>query len=95
MRQYDRCLKALCQELGVQPSQRTRELLDQIRSDLVPLPAPRDSTGPPNTPAPQIQLSDLLKQLESFQTTLDALQQQAQQWIKLIEQLGSNRYNER
>ena len=68
---------------------------DQIRSDLVPLPAPQDSMGPPNTPAPQIQLSELLKQLESFQTTLGALQQQAQQWIKLIEQLGSNRYNER
>ncbi|HEX5082653.1 MAG TPA: hypothetical protein VFY40_11445, partial [Blastocatellia bacterium] len=70
-------------------------LLDQVRSDLVPLPAIPDSIDPPNTAAPQTPLSELLNQLRGFQTTLDALQQQAQQWIKLIEQLGSNRYNER
>jgi DNA-binding SARP family transcriptional activator len=95
MRQYDRCVKALREELGVQPSHRTRELLDQVRSDLVPLPAIPDSMTPPNTATPQIHLSELLNQLESFQATLGALQQQAEQWIKLIEQLGSNRYNER
>ncbi len=95
MRQYDRCLKALRQELGVQPSQRTRELLDQVRSDLVPLPTIPDSMPPPNAAAPQLPLPELLNQLKGFQTTLAALQQQAQQWIKLIEQLGSNRYHER
>jgi len=95
MRQYDRCLKALREELGVQPSRRTRELLDQVRSDLFPLPEIPDSMTPPNTAPPQIPLSELLKQLKSFQTTLGALQQQAQQWIKLIEQLGLNQYNER
>jgi DNA-binding SARP family transcriptional activator len=95
MRQYDRCVKALREDLGVQPSHRTRELLDQVRSDLIPLPAIQDSMAAPNAAAPQIPLSELLNQLKSFQTTLGALQQQAQQWIKLIEQLGSNRYNER
>jgi DNA-binding SARP family transcriptional activator len=95
MRQYDRCVKALCQELGVQPSQRTRELLDQVRSALSPLPAIPDSMILPNTAALQIPLSELLNQLKCFQTTLGALQQQAQQWIKLIEQLDSNQYHER
>jgi DNA-binding SARP family transcriptional activator len=95
IRQYDRCVKALREELGVQPSRHTRELLDRVRSDLVAAPGAPDSMASPNTATPQIPLSELLNQLKSFQTTLGALQQQAQQWIKLIEQLGSKRYNER
>ncbi len=95
MRQYDRCVKALSKELGVQPNRRTRELFDQIRSDHSPSPAIPDSIIPQNISAPQLPLSELLKQLKGFQTTLGVLQQQAQQWIKLIEQLDPNQYHER
>ena len=95
MRQYDRCVKALCQELGVQPSQRTRELLDQVRSDLSHIPAIPASIILLNTAPPQIPISELLNQLKSFHTTLGTLQQQAQEWIKLIERLDSNQCHER
>ena len=95
MRQYDRCVKALSRELGVPPSRRTRELFDRIRSALSPLPALPDSIIPQNNSAPQLPLSELLNQLGGFQTTLGTLQQQVQQWIKLIEQLDSNQNRER
>lgn len=91
MRQYDRCVKALSEELGVQPGRRTRELLDQIRSDLSPSPLLPDSMAVQSDSGSQPALSDLLIQLKGFQTTLFVLQQQSQQWIRFIEQLDSNK----
>jgi DNA-binding SARP family transcriptional activator len=89
MRQYDRCVKALSEELGVQPGRRTRELLDQIRSDLSPLPLHSDSIALQSDSMSQPALSELLIQLKGLQTTLCDLQQRSQQWIKFIERLDS------
>lgn len=93
MRQYEHCVKALNQELGIQPGRRTRDLFDRIRSD--PPASPAASLSPSNDPAPQIPLPELLDQLKTFQSTLGVLQQQAQQWIELIERLDSNQYHQR
>lgn len=95
MRQYDRCVKALRLDLGVQPSRRTRDLFDQMRSDHSPLPAPPDSSISQSNSVPQLTPSELLDQLKSLQTMLCDLQQQSRQWIKFIEQLDSNQYRER
>lgn len=89
MRQYDRCVKSLSEELGVQPGRRSRELLDQIRSDLSTLPPLPDSIALQSDSMSRPALSELLIQLKGLQTTLCDLQQQSQQWIKFIERLDS------
>lgn len=90
MRQYEHCVKALRQELGIQPGRRTRELFDRIRTDPSSSPVAPDFPDLRNYPPSQLPLPELLSQLKTFQNTLGLLQQQAQQWIELIERLNSN-----
>jgi predicted ATPase/DNA-binding SARP family transcriptional activator len=51
--QYQACCRALREELGVEPSEETRALYEQIRKgeDLTGLPKPVRSAGPSNLPA--------------------------------------------
>jgi len=87
LRQYDRCVSALQDELSVAPSERTTHLYEQIRedafnpqpplqiseSDLIEL---KESTAP---------LSDVLVRLEQFSETLNHIQFQVQKEITAIE----------
>ncbi len=83
LRQYERCVAALAQELDVKPSQHTAALYEQIRSDSVPdlilLDAGQQSLLPP-APVPH-----LLQQLQSLRVALSGLQHQVDQELRALE----------
>lgn len=78
LRQYERCVTALDQELGVTPSARTEALAAQIRADAA------DSAHPPEA-APG--LSHVLAGLYGLQATIAATQREVQAQIEAVEQL--------
>ncbi len=89
LRQYERCVAALDQELGVKPSQRTVALCEQIRADIVvDLAFPNDNQpeGLTNSPA----LLSVLERLKSLHATLDSLQHQVDQELQALEEVLSN-----
>lgn len=85
LRQYERCVVALQEELNVEPTARTTMLYHQLRTNqldpfLLPVtPSPVSPNG--STPS----LHDLLNQLQEFQATLAVLHQQVQQSIQAVE----------
>jgi DNA-binding SARP family transcriptional activator len=86
LRQYERCIAALHEELDVGPSRRTVTLYQQIRADLLAGPAPKLVTAkkPAEAEAPSwAEVLDRLKQLE--QVLVDA-QCQVQRDIQVVEQ---------
>jgi len=86
LRQYDRCVDALKEELGVKPARKTLQLFEQIRSDQLetvhPTPGPWDSQGPP---IPQI--SEALGRLKRVKTALVDLHRQIKHDIQALEVL--------
>jgi DNA-binding SARP family transcriptional activator len=88
LRQYDRCVVALDEELSVPPATRTVALYEQIRAD-------RLGSLPPAAPqlAAEVQLSphlEGLRRLEQIQTGLSNIRrqlQQLQQDLQMVEQL--------
>ena len=81
LRQYERCVAALDQELGVKPDRRTTALYQQIRADGAP-------PNPPVVPAaepPTHSLAKLLTRLRRLHKDLSDVQQQIQQDIKAVE----------
>lgn len=91
LRQFDRCVAALSEELGVQPSRRTIVLYQQIRAEsatgavgavapswpvVFPQPDERSATLP---------LSDALSQLHQIHAALQGLEQQIARGIAAIE----------
>ena len=81
LRQFERCVKALKEELGVEPAKKTHLLFEQIRADRF------DSGSVPvfQTDSQSTSLSDLLAHLKQSQTKLAELQKQIQQDIQLVE----------
>jgi len=83
LRQYEQCMAALQEELGVGPARRTTALYELIRADRLDRPSPvpartvRRPTGPlpPETPGRQSNLDtllcDLQRQLQEAIQTLD------------------------
>lgn len=75
MRQYQRCTRILLQELGIEPSARTRRLYDQIRADSGHSPsAPEAAPGsmaPPPACANAAELMSDLRQLQARLAHLD------------------------
>jgi DNA-binding SARP family transcriptional activator len=84
LRQYQRCVAALDQELGVKPSQRTMVLHEQIRADSV-----ADLTLPVDAPIQRqthsVPLSPPLERLKSLRVTLNDLQHQIDQELQALE----------
>jgi DNA-binding SARP family transcriptional activator len=83
LRQFERCVAALKQELGVKPERRTLELYERIKSDQLPptdfadsFPTPRDSISP-----------DIVTRLKQLQTILSGVQRRIQRDIKTVEGL--------
>ena len=83
LRQYDRCVSALKQELGVKPERRTVELYERIKADQVTgagespdnsLSIPRDSVSP-----------EIVSRLKQLQTILSGVQRRIQRDIKAVE----------
>ncbi len=85
LRQYQRCVAALDQELGVKPSQRTISLCEQIQADRVDgLDWAADrSSGPSAHPE---SVSSLLNHLSTLRTKLAALQYQVDQELRALEE---------
>jgi tetratricopeptide (TPR) repeat protein len=79
LRQYARCVRALAEELGVEPTQQTQQLYEQIRVDspkIAPLPQWQPSADPPSA------LALILSQIQQAQTLLAAAQRQLRQQIE-------------
>jgi len=80
LRQFQRCVAALDQELGVKPSQRTLTLYEQIRVDQVP-----ERSIAANPTARPLPLSRLVDCLKSLRVTLNDLQRQVDQELQVLE----------
>jgi DNA-binding SARP family transcriptional activator len=85
LRQYQRCVDALRQELDVGPGRRTQALHRQIRADDLELesPAPAEMAA---APEPITSLPQALHRLRQFQAALLDLQRQVQQDVQSLEQ---------
>jgi DNA-binding SARP family transcriptional activator len=81
LRQYERCVAALSEELGVRPSRGTTILYEQIKADRLEMPAKRS----PSVQEPAT-LHQVLSHLKQVQTTLIDLHQEVVQDIQKIEQ---------
>jgi len=85
LRQYERCVAALKDELGVTPSRRTTSLYEQVRDDQLaqtPFAAPASTTTPNPAASP---LSEVLSGLQQIQATLTEIQRQLQRDIQAVE----------
>ena len=87
LRQYERCVKALAEELDVKPTAKTLELHRQVRTDC--LDVSRVETLPvlaafPQPPA-RLMLPEILNQLRCLQEVLASTHEQLQQSIHTVE----------
>ena len=85
LRQYERCVSALLDELNVAPSERTSRLHDQIRQDTLRNLPPSQEMGI-NLKESNLPLTDVLTRLEQFSETLTHIQFQVHKEIAAIEQ---------
>ncbi|HYE13798.1 MAG TPA: bacterial transcriptional activator domain-containing protein [Pyrinomonadaceae bacterium] len=87
LRQYERCVAALEEELGVGPDGRTVRLYEQIRADHLQ----GEASAPAPQPAPQQQptglasLPEMLGRLRQLQDILSDVQQRVQHDIREVE----------
>ena len=81
LRQYQQCVQALREELGVEPGQRTIELYQFICADQ-PLPSLMVAADPSTTTT---SLTPLLGRLNALQTSLDLIRQQVADNIHAVE----------
>jgi len=83
LRQYERCVTALDEELGVKPERRTTALYEQIRADGLEKIEPVDHQ-PASVTATS--LPEVLGRLKQLQLVLAAVQQRVHRDIKAVEQ---------
>ncbi len=90
LRQYERCVEALREELDVMPSRRTLDLVERIRAGSLEGVAP--GVLPTNGASPDRTLPDVLTRLQQLQMLLSDMQQELQQNIDAVETaLGGRR----
>ena len=80
LRQYERCVTALREELGVKPERRTRAVYEYIRADEPDRVRPDESATPATT------LPEVLGRLRRLHLVLTAVQKRVQRDIKAVEQ---------
>ncbi len=85
LRQYERCVAALAEELGVKPAQRTVVLYEQMRTDQLygSTSAPAEVSMAPQTTA--VPLPEILGRLKHLHAVLTNVQRQVQQDIEVVE----------
>ncbi len=83
LRQYQKCLAALNEELGVPPAKRTLALYDQIRADQLHDPDPVPSTAALDTPTPT--LHEVIDRLRQLHAALTNMQRQVHHDIQIVE----------
>lgn len=88
--QYEMCVTALAEELGVDPAQSTTTLYKQICVDCVALPTRQERETPNHTAQVKAPSLDPLAQLEQMQLALTQLQAQVFQMIQFFKQNGAN-----
>ena len=81
LRQFERCVTALKEELNAPPTERTIALYEQIRTNQL-----TDLNPAPTMPSADSSLSEVLGRLRQLQTFLTDIQHQVQQDIQVIEQ---------
>jgi DNA-binding SARP family transcriptional activator len=86
LRQYERCVAALQEELGVKPARKTTALFEQIRDDHVELVAPLSASNGPQEP-PASQIRDALGCLRQVRTALVDFHRQIKHDIQSLEVL--------
>ncbi|MGH6635205.1 MAG: bacterial transcriptional activator domain-containing protein [Gammaproteobacteria bacterium] len=87
LRQYQRCKRVLSEELGVQPSERTQKLYEQIRSDPLDPPPANAPTLPSPSFAPQRDteyLTGLMVYIKQLQAQLDDMEEQLKRDIRAV-----------
>lgn len=82
LRQYQRCVTALREELAVEPAALTVQLYHKIRNDLIEQTVP---ASPAPMPPPTTQLSLALEHLQHMQSALHHMQSQLTQDIQVIQ----------
>lgn len=88
LRQYERCVAALTEELGVKPDKRTVQLYEQIRDDRLDA-APAREAEPELEPA-ATSLPEILNRLKHLRANLREMQEQVQQNIHAVEWFLNN-----
>jgi DNA-binding SARP family transcriptional activator len=83
LRQYERCVTALHEELGVKPERRTIALYENIRADVMEKAASGNSQP---TSGPAATLPEVLGRLKQLQVALAAVQKRVQRDIQSVEQ---------
>jgi DNA-binding SARP family transcriptional activator len=89
--QYNRCVAALESELGVEPSERTTRLYEQIRSDTFRPSgfAMQKAISGPDEANPTH--NDILERIEQFAVTLRSIETQIHQELVALERVLSDR----
>ena len=87
LRQYERCKTALGQELGVEPSSRTKELLEQIRMDRLEKSTPFELDKIHFDNSRSMTLSEILSRLKQIAGMHAEFQKRAQEEIQILEQI--------
>jgi DNA-binding SARP family transcriptional activator len=87
LRQHERCVEALQEELGVKPGKKTMVLYAQIRADQLDdaTPAPAQIDEVPVIPMATAPLHAVLSRLRKLRTVLTSLQHQTQEDIHAVE----------
>ncbi len=85
LRQYERCVHALKEELGVEPSRRTVDLYRQIRADRLTDGAPEPVETQTVSEAAPSSLPEVLEHLKQLQRVLAEAQGQVQREIQTVE----------
>jgi DNA-binding SARP family transcriptional activator len=87
LRQYERCKVALQEELGVAPSNRTKELLEQIRMDCLEKSVLFQATKNQTSYVQALILSEILSHLNQLVGMHADFQRKAQKEIQMLEQI--------
>jgi DNA-binding SARP family transcriptional activator len=91
LRQYERCVIALREELGVSPTRRTQGLYEQIRDDKLDVASQASPTGDANPQTLNALLPEMLNHLKEVRAALSTLQRRIQKDIKTVELTLNNR----
>ena len=88
LRQFERCVTTLNEELGVKPTESTKALNDQIRKNQL-----LDQAPEPATTSGAIQLPEVLGRLRQLELFLLDIHHEVQQDIRVIEQAMNKQPN--
>src|SRR5260370_36850585 len=82
IRQYERCVNSLRQELGVKPERRTVNLYERIKSDQL---STYELENPPSVKTNRSPQPDVVGRLRQLQALLTAVQRRIQRDIRAVE----------